>query len=92
MDYREYGKTGTNLSVIGFGAIVLIGEEPAQAARIISESIEHGINYFDVAPPTERRKGHRGSQRSCWDRHSSRTDQTHFSPAKPQNELQGVRK
>ncbi len=50
MDYREYGKTGTNLSVIGFGAIVLIGEEPAQAARIISESIEHGINYFDVAP------------------------------------------
>ncbi len=39
-----------DLSVIGFGAIVLMGMEQPSANRIVSEVFERGINYFDVAP------------------------------------------
>jgi len=47
---REYGKTGTMLSVIGLGGIVLDNTEQATANRIVAEAVERGVNYFDVAP------------------------------------------
>lgn len=50
MEYRMYGKDAVKLSVIGFGAIVLIGNSEKQSAALVSESVEAGINYFDVAP------------------------------------------
>lgn len=50
MEYRAYGKEGIQLSIIGFGAIVLIGNSEEKSAALVSESVEAGMNYFDVAP------------------------------------------
>jgi len=50
MEKRPLGKTGEQLSVIGFGGIVVAKEDDASAARIVARAIERGINYFDVAP------------------------------------------
>jgi len=47
---RPLGRTGIKLSIIGFGGIVVSDAEPAHAAQVVAESIEKGINYFDVAP------------------------------------------
>jgi aryl-alcohol dehydrogenase-like predicted oxidoreductase len=47
---RALGKTGEQLSIIGFGGIVVMNEEPGAAANIVSEAVDRGINYFDVAP------------------------------------------
>ncbi len=50
MQKRPYGKSGIDLSVIGFGGILVTDESKADASRIVSKAIETGINYFDVAP------------------------------------------
>jgi len=47
---RKYGVTDVELSVIGFGGIVVVGMEQLEADRIVAESVERGVNYFDVAP------------------------------------------
>ncbi len=39
-----------SLSMIGFGGILVVGMDQAAADRIVQESIDSGINYFDVAP------------------------------------------
>jgi len=39
-----------NLSIIGFGAIVLMGQEQQAANAEVARAVERGINYFDVAP------------------------------------------
>jgi len=46
---REY-KERVKLSVIGFGGIVVCGLEQKAADRIVAESFDRGVNYFDVAP------------------------------------------
>ncbi len=38
------------LSIIGLGGMLLVGMEQDAANRIVSESLDRGINYFDVAP------------------------------------------
>jgi len=43
-------KDGVKLSIIGFGGIVVAGMEQKDANGIVAESIERGVNYFDVAP------------------------------------------
>lgn len=50
MEKRTLGKTGEKLSIVGFGGIVVMNEEPSNASMIVSRAIERGINYFDVAP------------------------------------------
>jgi aryl-alcohol dehydrogenase-like predicted oxidoreductase len=50
MEKRPYGKTGIELSIVGFGGIIVSHEEPAYAARVVGQAIERGLNYFDVAP------------------------------------------
>src|SRR5450830_1883729 len=50
MPKRLLGKTGVRLSVIGLGGIVVMNETPEKAEKLVNESIEAGINYFDVAP------------------------------------------
>jgi len=50
MDRRPYGNTGEELSVIGFGGILVTDTEPAEAARLVAEAVDRGVNYFDVAP------------------------------------------
>jgi aryl-alcohol dehydrogenase-like predicted oxidoreductase len=47
---RALGKTGEELSIIGFGGIVVMNEEPGTAANIVAEAVDRGVNYFDVAP------------------------------------------
>ena len=50
MEKRPYGKTGVELSVIGFGGILVMDETPEEASRLVAQAIDWGINYFDVAP------------------------------------------
>jgi aryl-alcohol dehydrogenase-like predicted oxidoreductase len=47
---RRLGRTGEDLSIIGFGGIVVMNEEQPQARNIVSEAVDRGVNYFDVAP------------------------------------------
>ncbi|MFA5864168.1 MAG: aldo/keto reductase [Phycisphaerae bacterium] len=47
---RRLGKTGRDVSIIALGGMTMIPMEPAQAKKLIDDSIEKGINYFDVAP------------------------------------------
>lgn len=56
MQYRDFGKTGERVSVLGFGCMRLPVREnrlksidtPA-AVRLLHEGIDGGINYFDTA-------------------------------------------
>jgi aryl-alcohol dehydrogenase-like predicted oxidoreductase len=47
---RPYGKNREPISVIGFGAIVVMNETPAEAGRLTAWAVDRGITYFDVAP------------------------------------------
>jgi aryl-alcohol dehydrogenase-like predicted oxidoreductase len=47
---RILGKTGEQLSMIGFGGIVVMNESTGEASNIVAEAVDRGINYFDVAP------------------------------------------
>jgi aryl-alcohol dehydrogenase-like predicted oxidoreductase len=47
---RTLGKTGEKLSMIGFGGIVVMNEDTGAASNIVSEAVDRGINYFDIAP------------------------------------------
>jgi aryl-alcohol dehydrogenase-like predicted oxidoreductase len=47
---RTLGKTGEHLSIIGFGGIVVMNEDPGHSQNIVAEAVDRGVNYFDVAP------------------------------------------
>jgi aryl-alcohol dehydrogenase-like predicted oxidoreductase len=47
---RRTYKDGIQLSVIGFGGIVLTGMTRKDADRTVSVAVARGVNYFDVAP------------------------------------------
>jgi aryl-alcohol dehydrogenase-like predicted oxidoreductase len=46
---RRY-RDDVQLSIIGFGGIVVVGFEQKEADRLVAESFDRGVNYFDVAP------------------------------------------
>lgn len=50
MPRRSLGKTGVNLSAVGFGGMILVGAPQAAANNYVAEAVDGGINYFDVAP------------------------------------------
>ncbi len=54
MIYKELGRTGLKVSIVGFGASPLGDEfgaaDPAEGRRAVHCAIDHGINYFDVSP------------------------------------------
>ncbi|RLD36291.1 MAG: aldo/keto reductase [Bacteroidetes bacterium] len=50
LEKRMLGRTGENLSIIGFGGIVVKDATSAQSSARVSEAINYGVNYFDVAP------------------------------------------
>ena len=54
MEYRKLGRTGIDVSVVGFGCGnvggLMIRGEPAGQVRAAARAIELGINYFDTAP------------------------------------------
>lgn len=47
---RALGKTGEQLSIVGFGGIVVMNETTGEASNIVAEAVDRGVNYFDVAP------------------------------------------
>ncbi|MDE3188084.1 MAG: aldo/keto reductase [Acidobacteriota bacterium] len=47
---RTLGRTGEQLSIIGFGGIVVMDETTGEASNIVAEAVDRGINYFDIAP------------------------------------------
>jgi predicted aldo/keto reductase-like oxidoreductase len=47
---RQYGRTKDELSIIGFGGIVVMNATPEEAAKYVAEAVDRGVNYFDVAP------------------------------------------
>lgn len=46
---RPY-RDGVELSIIGFGGIVVMGYEQPEANRLVAAAWDRGVNYFDVAP------------------------------------------
>ncbi len=50
MQKRHLGKTGQELTVIGFGGTAVMAEDARESAKRVEHAIERGINYFDVAP------------------------------------------
>ncbi|MGE5569308.1 MAG: aldo/keto reductase [Rhodospirillales bacterium] len=46
---RPY-RDGIQLSIIGFGGVVVMGMDQKDANRIVAEAFDRGVNYFDVAP------------------------------------------
>ncbi len=50
MQYRAYGKTGIDLSIIGLCAIVVMGVDQGIADWRVRNAFDRGVNYFDVAP------------------------------------------
>ncbi|MGC1481977.1 MAG: aldo/keto reductase [Chthoniobacterales bacterium] len=47
---RPFGKTGIELSVVGFGGIIVRDALQSVANRSVAQAVERGVNYFDVAP------------------------------------------
>lgn len=50
MPKRQLGATGEKLSLLGFGGILVMDEEQKTADTMVARAVDHGINYFDVAP------------------------------------------
>jgi aryl-alcohol dehydrogenase-like predicted oxidoreductase len=46
---RKY-KDDVQLSTVGFGGIVVVGQDQSAANRQVAASFDRGINYYDVAP------------------------------------------
>jgi len=49
MRYRLLGKTGLNVSVIGFGGIPIQRVPEEKAMAIVNKALDLGINFFDTA-------------------------------------------
>ncbi|MCX5776629.1 MAG: aldo/keto reductase [Candidatus Firestonebacteria bacterium] len=54
MLYKEYGKTGKKISVIGFGGMRFLKDGETydldKCAALLQKASELGVNYFDTAP------------------------------------------
>lgn len=49
MQRRPCGKTGRDLTIIGFGAMRMHGDDIAPWARLVREAAETGFNYFETS-------------------------------------------
>src|SRR5947209_18752388 len=53
MQFRIFGRTGMQLSVLGFGCGAVGGfmvrGDPAEQERVVARAIAAGVNYFDTA-------------------------------------------
>src|SRR4051794_28314163 len=68
MQYRSLGRTGLQVSEIGFGcgntAGLLTGGQYEEQRRAIERALAVGINYFDTAPNYGERVYERGRSES----------------------------
>jgi predicted aldo/keto reductase-like oxidoreductase len=60
MEKRQYGNKEDKLSIIGFGGIIVMSVPQEDANAYVSEAIDKGINYFDVAPSYGDAEDHLG--------------------------------
>jgi predicted aldo/keto reductase-like oxidoreductase len=49
MEYRTLGKTGLNISVVGFGGIPIQRVSAGESDAIVNRALDLGINFFDTA-------------------------------------------
>lgn len=53
MEYRALGRTGIDVSVLGFGCGdvggLIVRGRPAERTRAVARAVELGVNYFDTA-------------------------------------------
>lgn len=49
MQYREFGRSGAKVSILGFGAMRM-PENESEAIRVIHRALDLGVNYVDTAP------------------------------------------
>ena len=50
MKTRRFGRTGFDISAVSYGGIVSMDDGQSASDRYVSWAIDHGVNYFDVAP------------------------------------------
>jgi L-galactose dehydrogenase len=54
MEYRKFGQTDLNLSLVGFGGAplgnVFGGIDPGEAVKVVHQAVDSGINFFDTSP------------------------------------------
>jgi len=50
MRFKEFGKTGKKVSVLGFGGMRFNPRDEELAIQTVHKAVELGINYFDTAP------------------------------------------
>lgn len=56
---KRHYKDGIQLSLVGFGGIVLMGQTQEAGNREVARAFDRGINYFDVAPSYGRGEAER---------------------------------
>ncbi|MTI79349.1 MAG: 4Fe-4S dicluster domain-containing protein [Firmicutes bacterium] len=49
MQYRELGKTGLKVSVVGFGGLPIQRVTFEEGSRVVNKALDLGINFFDTA-------------------------------------------
>ena len=54
------GKTGFEISRVTYGGIICMDETQADSDRFVATAVEHGVNYFDVAPSYGNSEQHLG--------------------------------
>ena len=54
MVYRELGKTGLQVSVIGLGCEHLDGKPFSQIDETVNTALDHGVNILDVFMPGKK--------------------------------------
>jgi len=54
MEYRKFGQTDLNLSLVGFGGAplgnVFGGIDPGDGVKVVHQAVDSGINFFDTSP------------------------------------------
>jgi aryl-alcohol dehydrogenase-like predicted oxidoreductase len=50
MEQRVLGKTGLSVGVFGFGGLAVRDMPIREAARVVANAMERGVNFFDIAP------------------------------------------